>query len=67
MTRVDTYAANTGFEEFDEVVVAYCEYAPLPEEENPWRKSQVGQITVDSFGGDVAAYEAWKAQQQVTA
>lgn len=67
VTRVEAYAANTGLEEFDEVVVAYCEYSPLHGEDNPWRESALGQITVENFGGDVDAFDQWKRIQQTAA
>lgn len=67
VSRVEEYVANTGMEEFSEVVVAYCEYSPLPEEENPWQKSILGKVSVDSFGGDAEAFEEWKRSQEVMA
>lgn len=64
VTRVEVYAANTGLEEFGEVVLAHCEYLPLHEKENPWKESALGRITAENFGGDVEAFEEWKRTQQ---
>lgn len=66
VTRVDEYVANTGQELMDEVVVCYCNYVPLPEQDNPWVEVAPALVSVESFGGDVAAYEAWRATQAVT-
>ncbi len=57
---------NTGQEAMDDVVIAYCAYAPLPEDENPWGETAPAIVSPDSFGGDMAAYEAWKSRQVVT-
>lgn len=67
VARAETYVANTGYEAFDEVVVAYCEYSPLPDEENPWIEMAPARVTVDSFGGNEKAFEEWKHAQSVTA
>lgn len=67
VTKVEEYAANTGMEEFSEVVVATCEYSPLSEEDTPWNRSHLGSITVENFGGDVEAFEKWQHSQTVTA
>ena len=67
VVSVEEYPGNTGQESFAEVVICSCEYAPLPDEVNPWNLSQLGQPSLESFGGDVAAYEAWKARQMVMA
>ncbi len=50
----------------DDVVIAYCAYEPLPENENPWVETAPAIVSPDSFGGDLAAYEAWKSRQVVT-
>jgi hypothetical protein len=50
----------------DDVVIAYCAYAPLPENENPWVEMAPAIVSLESFGGDVAAYDAWKSRQVVT-
>lgn len=67
VARVEEYVGNTGLESMDEVVVAHCEYSPLPEEENPWTQSTMGQITVENFGGDTEAFTHWRESQRVTA
>lgn len=67
VAKVEEYAANTGVEEFSEVVVATCEYAPLPDASNPWHRSRLGSITVENFGGDEAAFEQWQRSQSVPA
>lgn len=67
VVAVDEYVGNTGQESFTEVVVCSCEYLPLPEDINPWHLSQLAEPSLDSFGGDTAAYNAWKAKQVVMA
>jgi hypothetical protein len=64
--RVEEYVGNTGMEEHTEIVVCHCRYATLPDHENPWVEMAPAVVSVESFGGDVAAYEAWKATQVVT-
>jgi hypothetical protein len=64
--KVEEYVANTGLEEFSEVLICTCEYAPLPEQENAWREGYAGPVTVENFGGDVEAFEAWQRSQTVT-
>jgi hypothetical protein len=66
VSRVDEYVGNTGQETMDDVVIAYCAYAPLPENENPWVEMAPAIVSLESFGGDVAAYDAWKSRQVVT-
>ena len=48
---------------FDEVVICTCAYSPLPEAENPWVPINRLQPTVESFGGDADAFEAWRSDQ----
>ncbi|ASC70309.1 hypothetical protein XM38_012460 [Halomicronema hongdechloris C2206] len=67
VTKVDEYVGNTGQEDMDGIVVAYCTYDPLPEEQNPWVEVEPAIVSVESFDGDRAAYEAWKKTQVVTA
>jgi hypothetical protein len=64
--RVEEYVGNTGMEEHSEIVICHCRYAPLPDHENPWVEMSPAVVSVESFGGDVEAYEAWKATQVVT-
>jgi len=66
VSRVDEYVGNTGQEAMDDVVIAYCAYAPLPEDQNPWVETAPAIVSPDSFGGDMAAYEEWKSRQVVT-
>lgn len=61
VVRTEKYAANTGLEEFWEIILAYCEYSPLPEAKNPWIEMGAAVVSPDSLGGDAIAYEAWKA------
>ena len=63
VVRVEDYVANTGLESFDEIVITYCEYLPLPKLENPWEETAPAQVTVDSFDGDIEAFETWKQTQ----
>lgn len=67
VTRVDEYVGNTGQEHHDAVYICLCVYDPLPEAENPWVEMAPAIVSPDSFGGDVAAYEAWKAEHQFPA
>ena len=55
---VERFTAETGTEFVDAVVIATCDYSPLPTDENPWESSKIGGIAIDSFGGDEALYEA---------
>jgi hypothetical protein len=66
VAKIDEYVGNTGQEEMGEVLIAYCDYAPLPDRENPWVETQPATVSAESFGGDVAAYEQWKSTQVVT-
>lgn len=67
VTQVEEYVGNTGLEAMQQVAIAYCAYAPLPEQDNPWLEMAPAIVSLDSFDGDVAAYDAWKAKQVITA
>ena len=66
VTRIEEYPANTGLESFDEIIIAYCEHAPLPEAENSWQELKPARVTIDSFGGDEQAYQRWQAVQKIS-
>ncbi|MBD2107034.1 hypothetical protein H6F49_08710 [Nodosilinea sp. FACHB-13] len=42
VSRVDKYVGNTGQEAMDDVVIVYCAYGPLLENENPWVETGSG-------------------------
>lgn len=67
VTKIEEYVGNTGFEAYSDLVICYCAYVPLSEQDNPWVELAPAIISLDSFWGDAAAYEAWKSQQVVTA
>jgi hypothetical protein len=51
---------------FDTICICYCAYKPLPIEEQWTKKAKRSEVSIDSFGGDAAAYEAWlMAQREV--
>ncbi|MEO1353415.1 MAG: hypothetical protein AAFW84_32410 [Cyanobacteria bacterium J06635_15] len=59
VSRVESYVPDLPVgTEFAEIVVCTCEYTPLPED-TPWREYNVPVVTLDSFGGDEAAFEAF--------
>lgn len=67
VVRVEEFVGNTGLESLEEVAIAYCEYAPLSESENPWTETEPAHISPNSFGGDMEAFEQWRSKQQVIA
>ncbi len=46
---------------FDMIVICYCKYSPINASLKPMPERQV---SIDSFGGDKAAYEQWLASQK---
>ena len=55
--RVESYPANIpGLQEFSEILICTCKYAPI---ESEWKSNGKGIVSLDSFGGDVEAFEAW--------
>lgn len=61
VTRVETYTPEVPMGEFESVVVCYCTYNPI---NAPLKPMPERQVSVDSFGGDNAAYERWRDQKQ---
>jgi hypothetical protein len=49
---------------FDTICICYCVYKPLPIEDQWTKKSRRSEVSIDSFGGDVTAYEAWLMTQR---
>lgn len=60
VTRVETYTPDDSGE-FDLIVICYCKYTPINALLNPMPDRQV---SVDSFGGDEAAYAQWLDSQK---
>jgi len=67
VAKVEEFPGATRLEFVEEIVVASCCYAPLSEEENPWHTAQLGHTTLESFGGDSAAYTQFTAAPQEVA
>lgn len=61
VSRVETYTPDMPMGEFDIVVICYCKYAPI---NAPLKPIPERQVSVDSFGGDSAAYEEWLEAQK---
>ncbi|ESA36063.1 hypothetical protein N836_08770 [Leptolyngbya sp. Heron Island J] len=63
ITRVESYTPELPMGHFELIVVCVCRYVPVESELVP-----LGKVTVsaDSFGGDQAAYEEWKASELVS-
>ena len=61
VTRVETYTPDLPTGKYDMIVICYCQYNPINAPLHPMPERQV---TVDSFGGDEAAYKEWLASQK---
>lgn len=48
--------------EFDSICICYCAYKPI--ENAPLKQYQRSPVTLDSFGGDRAAYDCWLESQK---
>ncbi|MGB3559562.1 MAG: hypothetical protein WBD58_18100 [Geitlerinemataceae cyanobacterium] len=60
VVSVEEYVANVeGMQKYSEVAICYCDYLPLPEEENPWIEMQRSMLSLNSFAGDKQAFEAF--------
>lgn len=57
----EVFDGVAGLSSYDEVILCRCIYSPLPVDENPWMEINrpYPMVTVDSFGGDEAAYADW--------
>jgi hypothetical protein len=49
--------------EFESICIYYCVYKPLATEDVWIKKAHRLAPSLDSFGGDISAYEAWLATQ----
>ncbi|HIK33365.1 MAG TPA: hypothetical protein IGS17_15885 [Oscillatoriales cyanobacterium M59_W2019_021] len=57
--RVESYLPDLPVgQEFTEVVICWCKYSPV---EPVWVPQGKSIVSVESFGGDVEAFEEWKA------
>ena len=61
VSRVESYTPELPMGKYDEIVICYCQYSPI---DAPLKSMPERQISVDSFGGDVAAYERWLESQK---
>lgn len=61
VTRVETYTPELPMGEFDMIVICYCQYSPIDAD---LKSMPQRQVSLDSFGGDQAAYEQWLATQK---
>lgn len=64
VVRVETYTPDVPMGEFDMVVICYCKYSPV---NAPLKPMPERQVSIDSFGGNKAAYEQWLESQKQTA
>lgn len=59
--RVESYPANIpGLQQYSEIVLCLCKNSPV---EPDWKPVGPGIVSVDSFGGDVEAFEEWKRSE----
>lgn len=61
VTRVETYTPEFPTSGFDMIVLCYCKYSPI---NAPLKPMPERQVSVDSFGGDEAAYQQWLESQK---
>lgn len=61
--RVEEYTSPDDAE-FDSICVCYCAYKPLEAEDQWTKKARRIAPSLDSFGGDKAAYEQWLESQK---
>jgi hypothetical protein len=60
--RVESYLPDLPVgQEFTEVVICYCKYDPI---EPVWVKQGKAIVSIESFGGDREAFEAWKRDNE---
>lgn len=58
--RVESYLPDMPVgQEFTEVVICWCKYSPV---EPVWVPQGKSIVSVESFGGDRAAFEKWKLE-----
>ncbi len=61
VVRVETYSSDLPMGKYDMIVICYCRYNPINAPLHPMPQRQV---SVDSFGGDEAAYQQWLESQK---
>lgn len=61
VVRVETYTPDMPMGEFDMIVICHCKYSPV---NAPLQPMPERQVSIDSFGGNQAAYEQWLASQK---
>jgi hypothetical protein len=63
VSRVETYTSDAegSASEFGMVVICYCRYNPI---DAKLKLMPDRQVSIDSFGGDRAAYECWLESQK---
>ncbi|MBF2029226.1 MAG: hypothetical protein IGS48_21110 [Oscillatoriales cyanobacterium C42_A2020_001] len=68
VVRVDEYTPDIPYPqgaEFGSIYICYCAYKPLAPEDTWTKKAHRIAPSLDSFGGDKAAYEKWLESQPV--
>ena len=63
ITQVEEYTSGAPASRFESIVVCVCRYAPIASELYPLDPVQV---SADSFGDDLEAYEAWKQSELIS-
>jgi hypothetical protein len=64
VTRVETYTPDIPVEMgFDMIAICYCKYSPI---NFPLQPMPERQISLDSFGSDLEAYENWSISEKMT-
>jgi len=61
VARVETYTPDVPMGKYDMIVICYCKYNPI---NAPLKPMPERQVSVDSFGGDEAAYKQWLESQK---
>jgi hypothetical protein len=59
--RVETYTPDFPMGQYDMIVICYCQFSPI---DAPLKPMPERQVSVDSFGGDEAAYQQWLETQR---
>lgn len=62
--RVCEYPATDPESEFDSICICYCAYKPLNPEDEWTKKAHRLPVSIDSFGGDKAAFDRWQESQK---
>jgi len=61
VVRVETYTPDVPMGKYDMIVICYCKYNPI---DAPLKSMPDRQVSLDSFGGDRAAYAQWLESQK---